>query len=488
MTFRSRLIVSYTLVLAGLLAVASIVLIYTMRNLAERRLDATLWVLGTSEAQSMVARLRDRNLQNPDDLSVFDVDYPEFSGYEEFRTQKYVTVVNAEGRVMDFSLNLPNRPMPKNQRLVDLAVQGKVNYETADIPEIGMLRIIYVPVLPRWTERFVVMVGIPTTSVGAEVGTLARRVAASSLFILLLAAGGGWLLARRALRPIVDTAAMLQHISDRTLHKRLPDSGVDDEISHLVRVINDLLERLDGAFDTQRRFTADASHEICTPLTVLKGNTQVALMARRTPEEYMETLRSNLEEIERLTRLATDLLTLARFDAGEQCSSTESLTLNNLVENVCARLRPAVAESGVRLACRSLEPIVVNGEPNALQQIVLNLVTNAIRYTPGGGGVAVTVGRCPDGMAFVEVADTGIGISAEALSRIFDRFYRGENARAHSSEGSGLGLAICQVLAKAHGGRIEVDSEYGKGSRFKLLLPASAPDKDLVEVPELPRI
>ena len=207
MTFRSRLIVSYTLVLAGLLAVASIVLIYTMRNLAERRLDATLWVLGTSEAQSMVARLRDRNLQNPDDLSVFDVDYPEFSGYEEFRTQKYVTVVNAEGRVMDFSLNLPNRPMPKNQRLVDLAVQGKVNYETADIPEIGMLRIIYVPVLPRWTERFVVMVGIPTTSVGAEVGTLARRVAASSLFILLLAAGGGWLLARRALRPIVDTAA-----------------------------------------------------------------------------------------------------------------------------------------------------------------------------------------------------------------------------------------------------------------------------------------
>ncbi|PYS55408.1 MAG: hypothetical protein DMG13_04115 [Acidobacteria bacterium] len=469
MTFRSRLIVSYTLVLAGLLAVASIVLIYTMRNLAERRLDATLWVLGTSEAQSMVARLRDRNLQNPDDLSVFDVDYPEFSGYE--------------GRVMDFSLNLPNRPMPKNQRLVDLAVQGKVNYETADIPEIGMLRIIYVPVLPRWTERFVVMVGIPTTSVGAEVGTLARRVAASSLFILLLAAGGGWLLARRALRPIVDTAAMLQHISDRTLHKRLPDSGVDDEISHLVRVINDLLARLDGAFDTQRRFTADASHEICTPLTVLKGNTQVALMARRTPEEYMETLRSNLEEIERLTRLATDLLTLARFDAGEQCSSTESLTLNNLVENVCARLRPAVAESGVRLACRSLEPIVVNGEPNALQQIVLNLVTNAIRYTPGGGGVAVTVGRCPDGMAFVEVADTGIGISAEALSRIFGRFYRGD-----SSEGSGLGLAICQVLAKAHGGRIEVDSEYGKGSRFKLLLPASAPDKDLVEVPELPRI
>jgi two-component system OmpR family sensor kinase len=481
MTFRSRLIVSYTLVLAGLLAISAAVLIYTMRNSAERRLDGTLWVLGTSEAEGMVARLSDRNLKKPDDLSVFDVDYPEFSGYEEFRTQKYVTVINADRRVMDFSLNLPSRPMPMSEKLIDLALEGKVNYETAGIPGIGKLRIIYVPVLPRWTERFVVMVGIPTDSVGAEVGTLARQLATTSLFILVLAAIGGWLLSRRALRPIVETAVTLQHISDRTLHKRLPDSGLADEINHLVRVINELLERLDNAFDTQRRFTADASHEICTPLTVLKGATQVALLAKRAPEEYVTTLKSNLEEIDRLTKLATNLLMLARSDAGEQQSSKEALVLNDVVENVCTRLHPMAVESGVKLSCDSSELIIVNGEQNALQQIVLNLVTNAIRYTPAGGHVEVTLRRSPDGMAVVEVADTGIGIPPNALPRVFDRFYRGENARAQSPDGSGLGLAICQALAKAHNGHIEVGSEYGKGSRFKVFIPASPADKSLAE-------
>src|SRR5215470_12951603 len=132
MTFRRRLILSYTLVLAMLLTAAAVVLIYNMSNLAERRLDATLWVLGTTEAEGIVARLRDRNLQKPDDLAVFDVDYPKLSGYEEFHTQKYVTVVNAERHVMDFSLNLPNRPMPINDRLISLALDGKVNYETAE--------------------------------------------------------------------------------------------------------------------------------------------------------------------------------------------------------------------------------------------------------------------------------------------------------------------------------------------------------------------
>jgi heavy metal sensor kinase len=468
------------MVLAVLLAIASIVLIYTMRKQAERRLDATLWVLGTSEAEGMVARLRDRNLQKPDDLAVFDVDYPKLSGYEEFHTQKYVTVVNAERHVMDFSLNLPNRPMPIDERLISFALDGKVNYETAEIPEIGVLRIIYVPVPPRWTDRFVVMVGIPTDPIGAEVGTLAKQIAASSLLILLLAASGGWLLARGALRPIAQIGANLQQISDRTLHKRLPDVGFNDEISHLVRVINELLARLDDAFDTQRRFTGDASHEICTPLTVLKGDTQVALLSRRTPEEYEATLKSNLEEIERLTQLVTDLLTLARCDAGEQQSAEESLMLNDIVDNVCNSLDAAAKSFGVKLTCQASKSILIKGEANSLYQIVLNLVTNAIRYTPAGGRVLVTIGDSSYGIAFIEVSDSGIGIPSDALPRIFDRFYRGENARAQFPGGSGLGLAICQALAKAHNARIEVSSEPGIGSRFKLIIPASSVGEHVV--------
>jgi len=182
-----------------------------------------------------------------------------------------------------------------------------------------------------------------------------------------------------------------------------------------------------------------------------------------------------------LTKLVTDLLTLARCDAGEQQGSKESLILNDLVENVCTRVRPAATSSGLALNLNLSESIVVDGESNALQQVILNLVTNAIRYTPTGGRIEIVTGRSTDGMAFVEVSDTGIGISRDVLPRIFDRFYRGENARAHSPDGSGLGLAICHALAKAHNGHIEVTSEYGKGSRFRFLIPASSLDKLLAK-------
>jgi signal transduction histidine kinase len=279
----------------------------------------------------------------------------------------------------------------------------------------------------------------------------------------------------------VDIARNLQQISDRTLHKRLPDLGRDDEISHLVKVINELLARLDGAFDTQRRFTADASHEICTPLTILRGDTQVALLAKRTSEEYEATLKSNLEEIERLTILVSDLLTLARCDAGEQQTSKEHLSLDYLAVNVCDSLRAVAATSEVKVSCQTSGATLIYGESNALHQILLNLITNAIRYTPPGGRVKVTLGHSQDGTAFVEVADSGIGISAEALPRIFDRFYRGENARAQSVGGSGLGLAIAEALAKSQNAHIEVSSELGKGSRFKLVVPASSADAHLAQ-------
>ena len=472
--FRTRLTALYTLVLAALLTVASVVLILTLQRTAERKLDATLWILGSTEAEGIAARLRDRGLQNPDDLTIHDVDYRDIAGYEKFGVQKYVTVIDKDHRVADFSVNLPDRPLPVNDALLARAFAGEVSYETADVGGVGRLRMVYIPIADHQTEPFVVIVGVPSEFAGADLRTLSEQIALIILLVLALAGASGWLLARRALRPVVETANAVRRITDRNLHERLPETQTTDEIGSLIQVFNELLARLDRAFEAQRRFTADASHEICTPLTILKGDTEVALLARRTPREYETLLRSNLEEIERLSKLTTDLLWLARSDAGEQQLEKELVFLNELVADVLKRLRQMADERGVGIYADVSEMVLVEGDHLAVQSIVYNLVSNALRYTPRGGSVRITLGYSWDGAARLEVADTGLGIPPEDLPHIFERFYRADNARSREPSGSGLGLAICQTMAAAHGGRIEVESTPGEGSRFSLLLPASA--------------
>jgi heavy metal sensor kinase len=476
LAFRTKLTLWYSLVLAALLGVAAAVLIVTLQGIAGRKLDATLWVLGATEAEGMVADLQDRRLSTPDYQTVHDVDYRQLPGYQEFPVEKYVTVLKANHQVADFSSNLP-AALPVNDELVTLALAGQVSYETTDIKGVGRLRMVYIPVEGQQRkgeqlEPFVVVAAVPTAFVGADLASLFRRAALIIIIVLVLAALSGWLLARRALRPVSQTADAVRRIGDRNLHERLPEPGTRDEIDQLIKVFNELLARLDRAFDLQRRFTSDASHEIGTPLTVLKGNTEVALLERHSPEGYEAILRSNLEEIERLSKLISNLLLLARSDAGEPQITRDIVSLNAQVTAVCARVAPLVQDCKIEFDAKVSTPAFIEGDPVALQQILFNLITNALRYTPAGGQVRISVGRASDSLAKVEVSDTGVGISQDELPHIFDRFYRGKNVRTREPSGSGLGLAICQTLAEAHGGRIEVESQLGKGSRFTLVLPA----------------
>lgn len=472
LSFRQRLTLWYTLVLASLLGVAAAVLIITLQNAAARKLDATLWILGATEAEGVAARMRDRSLLNPDDLTIHDVDYRDLAGFSTFRVQKYVTVVDDQKRVADFSSNLPNQPLPVKENLIAQALQGNVLFDTAEVGGIGEVRMVYVPVTQHETQPFVVIVGVPSEFVGAEVVSLSRGIAVTLVIILVLAGVCGMLLARRALRPVAETAARVQGITDRNLHERLLEPQTNDEIAHLIKVFNQLLARLDHAFDAQRRFTADASHELCTPLTVLKGTTQVALLEPHDLEEYENVLKSNLEEIERLSVLTSSLLQLARADAGEQQLSQELVVLNEVIDDVHARLSPMAAERGVTLSADTAPIILIEGDQVALRQIIFNLAHNAIRYTPSGGTVHLALAELNHGEVGISITDNGIGIAPDSLPHIFERFYRSSQARSHESMGSGLGLAICQTLAEAHNGRIEVESSLNKGSRFTLILPA----------------
>lgn len=471
-SFRTKLTFWYVLLLATLLAAAAAFLILTLQRIAERKLDATLWILGATEAEGIAARMRDRHLQSPDDLAVNDIDYRDLPGFEQFPVQKYVTVVNAAHRVADFSVNLPpDSPLPFNDALLTVALQGSVVYETVTVFQVGRVRMVYIPVVNHQTEPFVVIIAVPTEFVGVEVGYLMRRVGVIILLILVLAAVSGWLLARRALRPIIKTTTALRRIGDQNLHERLVEPQTHDEIGNLVAVLNELLTRLDNAFDIQRQFTADASHEICTPLTVLKGSTEVALLRSRTTEEYETLLRSNLEEIEHLTELTTNLLTLARADAGETQTTRELLILNELVADVHARLLSIATERDIEFILNPNELALVEGDYRMLRQVVFNLANNALRYTPQGGRVELNITLTKDNFTQLDVIDTGVGIPANDLPHVFDRFFRADNARACAPEGSGLGLAICQAVAKAHGGHITVESMEGRGSHFTLFLP-----------------
>lgn len=471
LSLRTTLTLWYSLVLATLLGLAAAVLITTLQGFAERKLDATLWVLGATEAEAVVANMHGRGVSEPDEQTIRDVDYRQLPGYEDFQVQKYVTLVNEKHQVADFSINLP-RALPIDDSSVLRALNGDITYQTKNVDNVGPLRMVYIPVIGQQTNPFVVVIGVPTSFVGAELSSVSKRVSAIILVVLALAALSGLALARRALRPIAETADAVKRISDRNLNEKLHEAGTNDEIDQLIKVFNELLGRLDSAFELQRRFTSDASHEIGTPLTILRGNTEVALLERHSPEEYESILRSNLEEIERLTQLTRNLLLLARSDAGEPQITKDVLSLNEQARRIISRFLPLAEERGITLVANTGKPVFVEGDRCALLQVMFNLVSNALRYTPSGGRVEVRIFTDGDHTAKLEVLDTGVGISPDDLPRIFDRFYRTKSARASERAGSGLGLAICRTLAEAHGGRIVAESSPGNGSRFTLVLPA----------------
>jgi heavy metal sensor kinase len=286
-----------------------------------------------------------------------------------------------------------------------------------------------------------------------------------------LAALGGAMIARIALRPVDEMASTARRITAEDLSRRVEARGSGDELDRLAETLNGMLARLEEAFGQTRRFAADAAHELRTPLTVLRGGIEVALRMERRPEEYRRVLASSLEEVQRLIRLAEDLLLLSRSLAGPEGARApvdlEPLVLE--VFEVGARLAHA---AGVAVRVDATTPLAVLGDGAALRRALLNLVENAVKYTPRGGKVEIGLARA-DGTAEITVADTGIGIEPAEVERIFEPFHRLEAARVHDTGGAGLGLAIARTIVIAHGGTIAVESAPGAGSRFTVRLPVA---------------
>ncbi len=364
---------------------------------------------------------------------------------------------------------------PELSEALNGALRGQRQFTELQVRQRPM-RIATYPIMQNDRIVGALQVGVALEDVDDTLRALRKVLLTLTPAMLLLASGGGLFLANRALAPIDRITRVAQRINAENLSGRIGTTGLDDEVGRLARTFDAMLERLDAAFAQQRQFTADASHELRTPLTAIIGQIDVALKRPRSPESYCATLAAVREQAQRLARLAGDLLFLARADAQPVTANIERIDLGALLPAIVAQVEPLAAARQQTIALAPLPPLSVKGQEDHLIRLLLNLLDNALRYTPSGG--QITLGAIAKGASVaIRVGDTGPGIAPEQLPRLFDRFYRVDSGRNRAQGGSGLGLAIAQSIAQAHGGQIRVESVVGQGSTFTVLLPVDGPPK-----------
>lgn len=290
--------------------------------------------------------------------------------------------------------------------------------------------------------------------------------------VLFIAGVGGYRVASKALRPIHLLARKAEQLRSDRLHERLPVNPSDGELAELAQVFNTVLVQLEQSFEQLRRFTSDASHELRTPLAAMRSVGEVALRRDCTPEQYRDVIGSMLEEANSLTRLVDSLLRIARADAGDIRLRPATFTATALVEECTALLEVLVEENGQMLRVEAAADGVIEGDWLLLRQALVNVLHNAVKYTPRGGLIVIRVEATGDSV-MLSVQDSGPGIPQEQLARVFDRFYRVEEGRSRSVGGAGLGLAIARWTIEMHGGTISAESS-GEGATFVITLPESA--------------
>jgi heavy metal sensor kinase len=347
---------------------------------------------------------------------------------------------------------------------------GEYRLQDRAVPILGKRRVLEGS-LRLGDRSSTVVIMAPLEEVDQELADLRTVLLTAVPVVLFLSGGLGYVLARKALAPMERLRRSTEEITAERLDRRLPVANAQDELGRLTTTINAMIGRLERSFAEIRRFTADASHELRTPLTAIRTEAEVALARPLGLAEHQQLLGSILEECDRLTRLTDQLLGLAREDARAARQAQEPLDLVALVGDVAETMRPLAEAKGLRLHLEAGGGATVHGDAARLREVFFNLLDNSIKYTPEGGEVEVRIMRQGPEVT-VTILDTGIGIPAEHLPHVFDRFYRVDKARSRAEGGTGLGLSIARSIATAHGGRVELASTPGQGTTCTVWLPA----------------
>jgi heavy metal sensor kinase len=455
-TLRGRLTLWYVAFFSLLLLLFSLFLQGVVARALERRLDESLAVVANTAA----ALLTDEFGEMKGDASAAA---SEVLG--DLRLNGSTVAFLFGGRVLGASAPLPSGEL--------MAIAGRARaHHVISVPQAGPngARAAVVRVTLGGRE-YVVLAVQPLDEIAADLAVLRRVMLLALPLAIALAGIGGYWLTRRNLAPLASMAAQARRITHSNLDTRL-DAGVAaaEELAALSSSFNELLSRLDRSFDHMRRFVADASHELRTPLAIIRGEADVALAHERAATEYKQALAIVLDESRRLSRLVDDLLNLARADAGRMKLRVEEFYLNDLLAECCRSAQTLAGARGVTLECSPHDDLVFRGDEELVRRMAMNLIDNAIRYTPAGGRVTVSLDSRGGDIA-IRVADTGTGIAPEIVPHVFERFFRGDKARSRQDGGFGLGLAIVKWVAESHHGTVELASTPGAGSTFTVTLP-----------------
>jgi heavy metal sensor kinase len=478
-SLRLKLTLWYVLILGILLISFSSFLYFTLSKSLYRDVDNKLRSLAELIASESASPLSKFGFGNIDQTLETSMNLKPIG--------KFIQVLDESGNIGRKSDNLKNVQLPISLSALKNASKGVITFETNHSFENAPLRIITFPVLEKNHITKIVQVASSLEDVEDALNTLLIILIIAVPLALLVASLGGQFLATKALKPVDHITQTARMITSQNLNQRINPPKVKDEISRLVETLNEMISRLDRSFRQVKQFSTDASHELKTPLTILKGEVEVALRKERVPHEYEQILKSNLEEINRMSQIVEDLLLLSKADSGEIRLNKEDMNLNEILNEVVAHVDVLAQSKNLRIeTLNHHEEIHIFGDPLRIRELFLNLIENGIKYTEEGGSIRILLTKDTlvlngeqsdraqgEQAEFVKiiVSDTGIGIAKEDQERIFDRFFRVDKARSREQGGSGLGLSICKWIVKAHRGEIEVESELGKGSSFIVRLP-----------------
>ena len=393
---------------------------------------------------------------------------------DEVMTRKYYPfffrILDRGGKPVYVSKEFGEMGYVNNDGVMVNARDGKETREDIRSPSRRRpFRMISTPLYVNGQLTYIVQLGTHLHFVRKSLSNFKSHILAAFPVLLILGAMGGWILARRSLSPIGYIASKAQSITSQNLSERLAPRGTDEEMDDLIRTINEMVARLESSFKRMAEFTADASHELKTPICAMRGEAEVLLSKGRNTEEYQEGLAHSIEQFDHLNQMINDLILLSKFDATQVELKRVPLRLDLLIKDLCNLFQILAEQKENSLEMGTIEEVTILGDKVRLQQLFTNLIDNAIKYT-SKGSIHVTLQKNED-IALVKIKDAGIGIPKEEQEKIFKRFYRVDKSRSRETGGVGLGLSIAEWIAHAHHGKIDIDSQLNEGSTFTVCLP-----------------
>lgn len=455
-----RLTIWYGVVLSLILVIfASGIFIY-FRNSLQDSIDAKIRSIGEVLSSSMT------ETHNTSVFGNFERYLENVLGRKP--KGKFIQIMDTSGRIGAKMSDIEGETLPTSFNALERAMRGEIVYETIERTK-PRLRMVTIPIMENKKVTSVVQVGTSLEDFDETIKKLLLIMIISIPTSISVTIVVGYFMAKKALRPVDQIRRAAIKISSSNLDEKIDIVGRRDELGRLAETFNAMIGRLKDAFQRVNQFSIDVSHELKTPLTILKGETEVVLRKEREKADYQKLLLSNLEEIDRMSCIIDDLLLLSKADTKEIKLNIEEVALRDLIMDVCLNMKVVADKKEVELQMSELEDVRLKGDELKLRRMLLNVVENGIKYSHSGGKVTVS-SYVNDGYAQIDVKDEGVGISKEDIKFVFDRFYRADRSRKRVS-GSGLGLSISRWIAEAHKGSIEVKSQPAQGSMFTIKLP-----------------